>query len=129
MLVRMTRDGITRSVLFDSGGTPDGLVHNMDCLGLTPRDWNCIVLSHGHWDHTLGLIGLHQRLGHLNFPLTLHPDAYLKRATLRPNGEIQMRIVLKHGSNPRFGGCASLVEFERLPNMTRLQHTNLSCVA
>ncbi len=38
MLVRMTRGGITRSVLFDTGGTPDGLVHNMDCLGLTPQD-------------------------------------------------------------------------------------------
>ena len=92
MLVRMTRGGVSRSVLFDAGGTPEGLVHNMDCLDISPGDWNCIVLSHGHWDHTLGLIGLHQRLGHLNFPLTLHPDAYLKRATLRPNGEIQARL-------------------------------------
>ena len=93
MLVRLTRHGITRSVLFDAGGTPEGLVHNMDCLELKPQDWNCIVLSHGHWDHTLGLIGLRQRLGHLKFPLTLHPDAYLKRATLRPNGEVQNRLI------------------------------------
>jgi len=89
MLVRVSRDGRTRSLLFDAGGSPDGLVHNLDCLDLNPRDWNCIVLSHGHWDHTLGLIGLHKRLGRLSFPLTLHPDAYLKRAVVEPNGQIR----------------------------------------
>lgn len=83
MLITVTRNDIPRSILFDAGGSPDGLVHNMDCLELNPRDWNCIVLSHGHWDHTLGLIGLQQRLGRLSFPLTIHPDAYLKRATVR----------------------------------------------
>ncbi len=93
MLVRLTRGGITRSVLFDAGGTPEGLAHNMDCLELKPQDWRCIVFSHGHWDHTLGLIGLHQRLGHLRFPLTLHPDAYLNRVTLRPNGEVQNQLI------------------------------------
>jgi len=89
MLVRVTRAGLTRSLLFDAGGSPEGLVHNLDCLELNPRDWSCIVLSHGHWDHTLGLIGLHRRLGRLSFPLTLHPDAYLKRAVVEPNGEIR----------------------------------------
>ena len=87
MLVRVTRNGITRSVLFDAGGTPHGLLHNLDCLELKPEDWNCIVLSHGHFDHTMGLIGLQQRLGRLNFPLTLHPDAFLKRAVIAPNGD------------------------------------------
>ena len=75
MLVKVTRNGITRGVLFDVGGSPDGLMHNLDCLELSPKDWNCIVLSHGHWDHTLGLIGLEKRLGRLSMPLTLHPDA------------------------------------------------------
>jgi 7,8-dihydropterin-6-yl-methyl-4-(beta-D-ribofuranosyl)aminobenzene 5'-phosphate synthase len=89
MLVRVTRQGISRSILFDAGGSPNGLAHNLDCLELNPRDWNCIVLSHGHWDHTLGLIGLHRRLGRLNFPLTLHPDAYLKRAVVSPDGEVR----------------------------------------
>jgi len=83
MLVNVTRNSITRSILFDAGGSVDGLVHNIDCLELSPKDWNCIVLSHGHWDHTMGLIGLHRRMGKLSFPLTLHPDAYLKRATVR----------------------------------------------
>jgi 7,8-dihydropterin-6-yl-methyl-4-(beta-D-ribofuranosyl)aminobenzene 5'-phosphate synthase len=94
MLVRVTRQDMTRSLLFDAGGSPDGLAHNLDCLELNPRDWNCIVLSHGHWDHTLGLVGLHRRLGRLSFPLTLHPDAYLKRAVVDPNGEINRLVPL-----------------------------------
>ena len=82
MLVRVTGRGITRSLLFDAGGSVGGLVHNLDCLELNPRDFSCIVLSHGHFDHVLGLIGLHQRLGRLAFPVTLHPDAYLERKTV-----------------------------------------------
>ena len=88
MLVRVTRDGITRTVLFDAGGSPDGLMHNLDCLELSPHDWNCVVLSHGHWDHVMGLIGVEKRLGKLAMPLTLHPDAYLRRGTKNAKGEI-----------------------------------------
>jgi 7,8-dihydropterin-6-yl-methyl-4-(beta-D-ribofuranosyl)aminobenzene 5'-phosphate synthase len=88
-LVRVTRDGVTRAVLFDAGGSPDGLVHNLDCLEIRPNEWSCIVLSHGHWDHVLGLIGLQQRLGRFRMPLVLHPDAYLKRAILRPSGQLE----------------------------------------
>lgn len=94
MLVKLTRGGISRTLLFDAGGSPDGLMHNLDCLGLSPRDWNCIVLSHGHWDHTLGLIGLQQRLGRLAMPLTLHPDAFLKRAAKLPSGELRPMVTL-----------------------------------
>lgn len=88
MLARVTRDGISRGVLFDAGGSVDGLTHNLDCLEIDPRQWNCIVLSHGHWDHTNGLIGLHKRLGRLAMPLTLHPDAYLKRGTKDQQGKL-----------------------------------------
>ena len=65
LLVKVTRDGVTRSVLFDAGGSPEGLVHNLDCLEIKPNEWSGIVLSHGHWDHVLGLIGLEQRLGRM----------------------------------------------------------------
>jgi 7,8-dihydropterin-6-yl-methyl-4-(beta-D-ribofuranosyl)aminobenzene 5'-phosphate synthase len=88
MLVRVMRDGITRSLLFDAGGSTGGLVHNLDCLELNPRDFSCIVLSHGHFDHVLGLVGLQQRMGKLAFPVTIHPDAYLERGAKLPDGKI-----------------------------------------
>lgn len=89
MLVRVTRDGVTRSLLFDAGGSVGGLVHNLDCLELNPRDFSCIVLSHGHFDHVLGLVGLQQRMGKLAFPVTIHPDAYLERGAKMPDGNIR----------------------------------------
>ena len=92
-------------------GSPDGLVHNLDCLELNPRDWNCIVLSHGHWDHTSGLIGLHRRLGRLGFPLTLHPDAYLKRAVVASTGEV-IRLAPPSRQGLRDAGL-ELIESER----------------
>ena len=92
MLVRVTRGGSTRALLFDAGGSPTALVHNLDCLEIRPQDWSCIVLSHGHWDHTFGLIGLHERLGRLRFPLTLHPDAYLKRVNVAPDGSTSRTV-------------------------------------
>jgi 7,8-dihydropterin-6-yl-methyl-4-(beta-D-ribofuranosyl)aminobenzene 5'-phosphate synthase len=90
LLVKVTREGVSRSVLFDAGGSPRGLVHNLDCLEIRPNEWSCIVLSHGHWDHVLGLIGLEERLGRLSMPLVLHPDAYLRRAVLSPTGQLDM---------------------------------------
>jgi 7,8-dihydropterin-6-yl-methyl-4-(beta-D-ribofuranosyl)aminobenzene 5'-phosphate synthase len=89
LLVKVTRDGVSRSILFDAGGSPEGLVHNLDCLEIKPNEWSCIVLSHGHWDHVLGLIGLEQRVGRMNMPLVLHPDAFLKRGTMSATGKIE----------------------------------------
>src|SRR3954454_21575320 len=34
LLIRVTRDGVSRSVLFDAGGSPQGMMHNLDCLGI-----------------------------------------------------------------------------------------------
>jgi 7,8-dihydropterin-6-yl-methyl-4-(beta-D-ribofuranosyl)aminobenzene 5'-phosphate synthase len=88
MLVRVTLDGRTRTILFDAGGSPDGLVHNLNCLEINPAEFSCIVLSHGHFDHIMGLIGLQRRLKRLQFPLMLHPDAYLNRAVALPGGQM-----------------------------------------
>ena len=89
LLVKVTGGGVTRSVLFDAGGSPHGLVHNLDCLEIKPNEWSCIVLSHGHWDHVLGLIGLEERLGRMRMPLVLHPDAFLKRAIMSQTGKLE----------------------------------------
>jgi 7,8-dihydropterin-6-yl-methyl-4-(beta-D-ribofuranosyl)aminobenzene 5'-phosphate synthase len=97
--------------LFDAGGSPGGLVHNLDCLEIKPNEWSCIVLSHGHWDHVLGLIGLEERLGRLRLPLVLHPDAYLKRAIMLPSGQLEAQSYLSR-QGLRDAGLA-LTETER----------------
>jgi 7,8-dihydropterin-6-yl-methyl-4-(beta-D-ribofuranosyl)aminobenzene 5'-phosphate synthase len=85
-LIRVRQNDKSGVVLFDTGVTRSGILHNMDVFEIDARDIQAIVLSHGHADHALGLPGLIERLGNRNLPLVLHPDAYLERKVILPNG-------------------------------------------
>ncbi len=85
-LVRVTSGNTSEAFLFDAGLSKDGLVHNMDVLEVDPRGLHAIVLSHGHGDHTQGLMGMIERLGPRRMPLVLHPDAFLERKLVFPDG-------------------------------------------
>lgn len=74
-------------VLYDTGVDRRGLLYNMDALEVDAADIQAIVLSHGHADHAMGLPGLIERLGPRHLPLVLHPDAYLERKLVLPNGD------------------------------------------
>src|SRR5260221_9808118 len=79
------------TVLFDTGVSRTGILNNLDALDIKPTDIQAIVLSHGHADHAMGLPGLIDRLGRRGLPLVLHPDAYLERKLVLPNGmEVQI---------------------------------------
>jgi len=90
-LVRVTRANASESLLFDAGLSKNGLMHNMDVLEVRPNELHTIVLSHGHVDHTNGLMGMVARLGERRMPLLLHPDAFLERKVLFPDGH-EMRV-------------------------------------
>jgi 7,8-dihydropterin-6-yl-methyl-4-(beta-D-ribofuranosyl)aminobenzene 5'-phosphate synthase len=75
-----------RRVLFDAGITPDGLIGNLDRLTISPDTFEAVVLSHGHFDHVMGLDGLARRLGPRNLPLLLHPDFWTRRRVVSPGG-------------------------------------------
>lgn len=83
-LVTLINGNERRQLLFDAGVSPNGLVENMDRLQLNPRDLEAVVLSHGHFDHTGGLDGLHRRLGRAGMPMILHPAAYTQRRSAPP---------------------------------------------
>ncbi|MGW1680652.1 MBL fold metallo-hydrolase [Saccharopolyspora sp. NPDC002376] len=77
-LVTVSRQGHESTVLFDAGISPDGVVTNADRLGVDLGDIQAVVLSHGHHDHTGGLLGvLERRRGDL--PVVLHPEAWTPR--------------------------------------------------
>jgi 7,8-dihydropterin-6-yl-methyl-4-(beta-D-ribofuranosyl)aminobenzene 5'-phosphate synthase len=85
-LITMIADGRRESILFDAGLSPDGVLHNIDVLDAPLADVRAIVLSHGHADHTGALIGLVRRLGKRGLPLIAHPDAFLQRKVVIPDG-------------------------------------------
>ncbi len=81
-LVEVERDGRAHRVLFDAGISQRGAVENMRRLDLSPKDIEALVLSHGHFDHTMGLHGLAEELGRAGMPLVLHPGAWKRRRLL-----------------------------------------------
>jgi 7,8-dihydropterin-6-yl-methyl-4-(beta-D-ribofuranosyl)aminobenzene 5'-phosphate synthase len=83
-LVTLTQNGREHHLLFDTGATPDGLIENMRLFGLSPKDIETVVLSHGHADHTTGLDGLVRALGRANLPLLIHPEFWNRRRIVIP---------------------------------------------
>ncbi len=85
-LVSVVQGDGRRTILFDTGSTVNGLVHNLRVLEVDAGEIEAIVLSHGHFDHTTGLNGLAQSLQPLP-PLVVHPDFWLKRRVALPKRE------------------------------------------
>ncbi|HEY5625152.1 MAG TPA: MBL fold metallo-hydrolase, partial [Dehalococcoidia bacterium] len=74
-LVTVEKAGRRRTVLYDAGVTPRGMVENMRRMDLSPKDVETVVLSHGHFDHTTGLEGFIGAIGgQANLPVVIHPE-------------------------------------------------------
>lgn len=86
-LVELHVGGRRRRILFDAGVTPDGLVANLDRLAISPETLDVIVLSHGHFDHVMGIDGLIRRLGRTRMPVIIHPDFWTRRRIVLPGSE------------------------------------------
>ena len=83
-------DGNTNyTYLFDTGVTEDGVIHNADLLGIDFSNINGILLSHGHFDHSGGLVNILKRISSKrisSIDVFLHPDAFLRRWLVLPDG-------------------------------------------
>jgi 7,8-dihydropterin-6-yl-methyl-4-(beta-D-ribofuranosyl)aminobenzene 5'-phosphate synthase len=86
-LIEVERGEKSGTILFDAALSPKCLTHNLDAMEIDLKSIQAVVLSHGHADHTFGLPGLIGRLGARNTPLVLHPDAFLERRIVLPNGD------------------------------------------
>jgi 7,8-dihydropterin-6-yl-methyl-4-(beta-D-ribofuranosyl)aminobenzene 5'-phosphate synthase len=78
-LVQVEKGGRERTLLFDTGVSPGGVVENMGRLGLSLGDVEVIVLSHGHWDHVTGMEGVARELGRRTLPVLIHPEFWTRR--------------------------------------------------
>lgn len=72
------------SILFDTGQS-DVYRSNAERMGVDLKRVDCIVLSHGHYDHCGGLIHFPARD---QFPrVYVHKDAFNRKYALNPDGE------------------------------------------
>jgi len=53
----VTSDGEV-SIIMDTGPSSEALLHNVDIMNINLQKTEVIMLSHGHYDHVGGLIGL-----------------------------------------------------------------------
>lgn len=90
-LVRLSRGGRTRTILFDFGFSEHGAAFNADALDADLSQVEALVLSHGHGDHTGGLERLLSKIGRKGLDLVLHPGA------LKPD-----RYLARRGVKDRF---------------------------
>ena len=112
-LVRVTTDGRERTILFDAGVTPSGVVENMRRLEILPGDIETIVLSHGHWDHVAGMEGIAKTLGPRNLPVLIHPDFWRRRRIAIPGLD---PAELPATSRPALEGAGFAIVEERQPS-------------
>ena len=86
LLVTVWQGEEKHTILFDTGYTKIGVLHNMEQLGLNIEDIEVIVLSHGHMDHTGSLNRILDKIPG-TIPLVLHPGAFVyPRYTRQPDG-------------------------------------------
>jgi 7,8-dihydropterin-6-yl-methyl-4-(beta-D-ribofuranosyl)aminobenzene 5'-phosphate synthase len=86
LLIKLEWAGSSETILYDAGFTRKTAVHNLEVLQQSIGDLRAIVLSHGHADHHGGLAGMISRVGRRGLPLVLHPDAWLERKFVFPDG-------------------------------------------
>jgi 7,8-dihydropterin-6-yl-methyl-4-(beta-D-ribofuranosyl)aminobenzene 5'-phosphate synthase len=116
LVVSARLDAQERTVLFDAGPDPYALERNVRRMGLDFGKIEAVVLSHGHFDHSEGLLKAIElirgtRRKH-SIPLHLHPGVFVRRAVRLPNGDIiPLQEVPSRAALSREG--YSLVESDR----------------
>ena len=72
--------------LYDTGGGTPALVHNIKVLEMDLSSVQMIVLSHGHYDHSAGVLKLIKMTGK-PIPVLCHPDALLHKIFTSDDGK------------------------------------------
>ena len=72
------------TTLMDTGASPEALLHNVDAMGVNLEDVDVIALSHGHYDHTGGLLEALKRMKK-RVPVIGHPTVFGPKLSLTPH--------------------------------------------
>lgn len=70
-------------LLLDTGACPEVMLHNADALHIDLSQLDVICLSHGHYDHTGGLMGVLERVGR-RVCILAHPEIFAPKLKMQP---------------------------------------------
>lgn len=89
MLIRVYGDDEVHTILFDTGISPRGLIINAKRMRVDLGNVECIVLSHGHYDHFAGLPAVAKAINRSGLPIIVHRDMFKMRGVERSGGTIR----------------------------------------
>jgi len=69
--------GNRKKVIFDTGMHKESLLHNIKQLKVELKDLDCVVISHGHGDHTAATVEVMEAAGGVR--VYAHPHTFLPR--------------------------------------------------
>lgn len=74
-----------KRILFDTGQDAKPILHNMNEMNLNSQNIDMIFLSHCHYDHTGGLVGMLKAIDKDNVPIIAHPTIFRQHFYLKPS--------------------------------------------
>jgi len=77
--------GEKRKVVFDTGSNKEAFLHNVKFLKVDLRDVDCVVISHGHGDHTAATVEVVEAAGGVK--VYGHPHTFLSRFSENKEGK------------------------------------------
>jgi len=89
MLIRLFTGDRSRTILFDTGISSNGVVENLARMGLDLSEIETVVLSHGHYDHSGGLVSVVKSINKADLPVIVHDDMFKKRGVASQDGTIR----------------------------------------
>lgn len=89
MLIRVCSGGQSSCVLFDTGVSPEGIVENAERMGVNLSEVECVVLSHGHYDHFGGLLSAVKAIGKADLPIIAHINMFATRGSASAKGTVR----------------------------------------
>ena len=75
-LIEAYYNNVRKNVLVDVGQNHEALLHNMQLFGINPEIIDAIVITHCHYDHTLGIVDMLKAIEKKDLPVIAHPDLF-----------------------------------------------------
>lgn len=125
-LIDTTLGNTTKRILFDTGQSSEPIIHNMKILGIEPSTIDMIAISHCHFDHTGGLVGMLKQIKKQDVPVLAHPGLFRSHFIMGipdpgywPLSEVGMIKENTEENVRKYGGYLNLVAkpFELMPGV------------
>jgi 7,8-dihydropterin-6-yl-methyl-4-(beta-D-ribofuranosyl)aminobenzene 5'-phosphate synthase len=105
LLLHIHKSDRTTHILFDVSQSSETILHNMKILGISPHCVDLVFISHCHYDHTGGLLGMLKAIGEKDIPVIAHSTLFRSHYFFEP--------ALKYIGVPRESAPPELERFGR----------------